>query len=136
VLPTWLAARDDRGQEDARGQERRRDPEDGQLQVPYAGEVVRQPAGQIDAEEAGDVGAVVLARRTYQGLDEEEQAYHEEEPRGGALRRGQGYLPRTAEGDRVRLPALPAEPVTPPAEDREQRADPGEQRDQRQDAPD
>jgi hypothetical protein len=60
VLVARLAPRDHRRQEDARSDERGRDPEDRQLHVPGAHQVVREPAREVEAEEAVDVRAVVL----------------------------------------------------------------------------
>ena len=64
-----FAPGDERGQEDATGQERRGGPEQGQLQMPGAGQVVGQQLGQVEAEEAGQVGAVVLTERAQQRLE-------------------------------------------------------------------
>ncbi len=52
VLALRLALGDHRRQEDPGGQERRRDEEDRELHVPGAHEVVREPGGEVDAEEA------------------------------------------------------------------------------------
>jgi hypothetical protein len=123
VLPARLPPGDDRGEEDASGQERGRRPEDRQLHMPRAHQVVGQPAGQVEAEEARDVSAVVLARGTDHRLDEEEQTDDEEEVGAGPLRRGEQHVTRRAEGDGVGLPARPAQPVTPAAEHREQDTD-------------
>ena len=55
-----LAPRDHRGEEDAGGHERCRDPEDRQLHVPGAHQVEGQQLGQVDPEEARQLGPVVL----------------------------------------------------------------------------
>ena len=60
ALVLRLAPGDHRRQEDARGDERSGDPEDRELHVPRAHEVVREELREVDAEEACDVGPVVL----------------------------------------------------------------------------
>src|SRR5512135_656015 len=89
VLPPGLPAGDDRGEEDAGGEERRGHPEDRQLHVPGPGQVVREQLGQVEAEEGGDVGPVVLAGRAHERLREEQHPDDEEEPGGRPLRRGE-----------------------------------------------
>ena len=95
----------------------------------------RAASGEVEAEEAGDVGAVVLAGGTDHGLDDEEQTDDEEEVGAGPLRRREQHVTGWAEGDRVGLPALPSQPFAPAAEGREQRADTGQQGDQGEHAP-
>ena len=63
MLAARLTSGDERREEDAAGEEGRGRPEQGQLQVPGAGEVVGQERGQIEAEETGQVGPVVLQQR-------------------------------------------------------------------------
>ncbi len=135
-LTARLAAGDDRCEEQAGGQERRRRPEDGELDVPGADQVVRQPPAQVEAEEAGEVGAVVLARRPDHRLDDEEQTDDEEEVGAGTLRRCHRHVVGWPERDGVGLAAAPPHPFTPTAERGEQHADAGEQDDQGQHAPD
>jgi hypothetical protein len=135
VLPARLAARDHRRQEDARGDIRRRDEEDRELHVPRAHEVEREPRGEVDAEEARQVGPVVLRGGAYERLHEEERRHHEEEPGRGALRGREGDVARRPEGKRRLLAAVPAQEA-PAAEGGEEEPDPAEQRNQREDAPD
>ena len=92
--------------------------------------------GEVEAEEAVDLRAVVLRGRADERLDQEQRRHHEEEPRARALRRRQRDVAGRAERQRRLLAAVPAEPTAPAAEDREQDADPAEQRDQRQHRPD
>ena len=135
LLP-GLPPGDEGRQEDPRGQEPRRGPEQGQLHVPGAGQVVREQLGEVEAEEAQDVGPVVLGRRPQQRLDQEQGGDGEEEPGRRALGRGQRHLPRLTERDRRGLRAVPADLRAPPPVDREQDPGAAEQDDQRQHAPD
>ena len=130
-----LAPGDHRREEDAGRDERRRDPEQRELDVPGAHQVVGEDAREVEAEEAADVGPVVLARRPDERLDQEQRRHHEEEPGAGALRRREGDIAGRAERQRRLLAPVPAEEA-PAAEDAEQDPDPAEQRDQREDAPD
>ena len=109
-------------------------PEDRELDVPGAHEVVGQPAGEVEPEEAAEIGAVVLTGGADERLDQEQHRHHEEEPGAGSLCRGKGDISGRAERERRLLAALPAEEV-PAAEGPEQQPDPAEQRDQRDDAP-
>ena len=65
LLTARLAPGDHRGQEDAGGEERGRHPEDRELDVPGARQVVREQLRQIDAEEAatGRRGSAAWRRR-------------------------------------------------------------------------
>ena len=104
--------------------------------MPGADQVVRQPAAQVETEEAGQIGAVVLAGRAHQGLDDEQQPDHQEEvgarPLGGCDRDIVG----AAERDGVGLATAPAHALAPAPERGEQHADAHQQHDQRQHAPD
>jgi len=95
-----LAPGDHRRQEDAGGHERRRHPEQRELHVPRPHEVVREDLCEVDAEEAVDLGPVVLAGGADERLDEKERRHDEEEPGGGALRRRQGDVARGASNSR------------------------------------
>ena len=86
-----LVAGDHRGEEDAGRQERGDDPEDRELHVPGAHDVVRQEPVGVDAEEAADLGPVVLAGHADQRLDQEQCGHGQEEPGGGLLRRGERH---------------------------------------------
>ncbi len=130
-----LTARDHRRQEDAGGDERRRDPEQRKLDVPGAHEVVREPLREIDPEEVVDLRAVVLRRRADQRLQQEQRGHHEEEPRARALRRRERDVAGRPERQRRLLAPVPAEPPAPAAERAEQQADAAQQRDQRQHGP-
>ena len=55
-----FAAGDERHQEDPGRQERRRDPEQRELDVPRPREVVGEQPGQIQAEEFRQIGAVMF----------------------------------------------------------------------------
>jgi hypothetical protein len=134
VLPPRLAARDHRGEEDSSGEERGRDPENRQLQVPGAHQVVGEPLRQVDAEKVGQLGAVVLRGCADEDLDEEERSHYEEEPRGRPLRGRQRNFAGRAEGECRLLAPAPAEEVPAPEGGKEQ-PDPAQQRDQREQAP-
>ena len=91
--------------------------------------------GEVEAEEAQDVGPVVLGRGAQQRLDQKQRRDREEEPGRRALGRGQGHLAGLAERDCRGLRAVPADLGAPAAVDREQDAGAAEQHDERQDAP-
>ena len=91
-------------------------------------------AGQVEAEEAGQLGAVVLRGAAQQHLQQEEHRHHQEEPRARALGGGEGHLAGAAEGDRLVLAAVPAQHV-PPAEGGQQQADASQQCHEGQHAP-
>jgi hypothetical protein len=59
-LTARLAARDHRREEDPGGDERGGDEEDRELHVPGADQVEGERLGDVDAEEALEVGAIVL----------------------------------------------------------------------------
>jgi hypothetical protein len=68
--------------------------------VPGAHRVERECRGEIDAEEAVELRAIVLARRADECLEHEERRHHEEEPGAGSLRRRKGDVAGAAEGER------------------------------------
>ncbi len=136
VLPLRFAPGDERRQEDPRGQERRRRPQQRQLHMPGPGQVVGQQAGQIQAEERAQVGAVVLGQRAEQGLHQEQQGDDREEPHRGALRGGQPHLAGLLVGDGGRVGGVPADLLAPAPVDGEQDPGAAQQRDQRQRRPD
>ena len=136
ALVLRLAPGDHRRQEDAGRDERGRHPEQRELDVPGAHQVVREDLRQVEAEEAVDLGAVVLRRGADERLEQEQRRHHEEEPRGRALRRRQRDVAGRAERERRLLAAVPAEPAPPAPEGAEQQADAAQQRDQRQHRPD
>ena len=82
-----LSPGDHRNEEDAGGEEAGGDPEERQLHVPGAHQVVGEDLVQRDAEEAAEVGAVVLGSSPHEGLHEEQPGHGEEEVRRGPLRR-------------------------------------------------
>ncbi len=135
ALVARLAAGDHRRQEDPGRYERRRDPEDRELDMPGPHEVVREHRREVEAEEVGDLRAVVLRRRAGDRLQQEERRHDEEEPRRRPLRRRQRDVARLAEAERRLLAAVPPQARAPPPERREQQAHPGQQRDQRHHRP-
>ena len=135
ALAARLAPGDHRREEDARGDERGGDPEDRELHVPGAHQVEREDLGEVDPEEAGQLGSVVLRGGADEHLDHEQSRHHEEEPRAGPLRRRERDVARSAEAQRGLLAPVPAEDV-PASERAEQQADATEQRDQRKHRPD
>ena len=70
-LAARLVPRDHRDQKNARGKVGGGDPEDGELKVPGADNVIGEQAAKIDAEEGLQVGALVFGRSSEHGLDEE-----------------------------------------------------------------
>ena len=69
-----------------------------------------KPLGEVEAEEVGDVGPVVLRRGTDERLDQEQRRHDEEEPGRGALRRRQRHVAGCAERERGALAPVPTEP--------------------------
>ena len=59
ALPGRLVAAQHAGDEQRAADIGRRDPEDGELQMPGAEQIARQERGQIDAEEVAGLGAVM-----------------------------------------------------------------------------
>jgi hypothetical protein len=114
------------------GDERGGDPEDRQLDVPGAHQVVREDLREVEAEEPADLGAVVLRCRPDQRLQQEQRRHHEEEPRARPLAGRERDVARAREGQRRLLAPVPAQPAPPASEGAEQQADPAEQCDQRQ----
>ena len=135
ALTARLAPGDHRREEDTRRHERRRDPEDGELHVPGAHQVEGEELGQVDPEEAGQLGPVVLRGGSHHHLEHEQRRHHEEEPGAGPLRGGKGDVAGPAEAQRGLLASMPAEDVPAP-KGGEQQTDAAEQRDQRQHRPD
>jgi hypothetical protein len=95
--------------------------------VPGAHQVVREDAGEVDAEEVGEVGAVMLGGGAGDRLDQEQRRHHEEEPGGRALARGQCDVAGRAEAERRLLAPVPAEGAPAPVRG-EQQPDAAEQR--------
>ena len=81
-LAARLAPGDQRGQEDAGGQVGGGHEEEGQLQVPGAGQVVGQQLRQVDAEEAAGLRVVVRRGPAEQRLHQEQGGDDEEVPGG------------------------------------------------------
>ena len=100
VLPARLAPGDHRRQEDARGQKRRRHPEDGQLQMPGARQVVWEQLRKVNTEKIRELGAVVLGAPPTRVCITKQQRHHQEELRGRPLRRRQRDLPGARSSDR------------------------------------
>src|SRR5829696_5146686 len=134
VLSPGLPASNHRGEEDPGCQKRGRHPEDRQLHVPGAHEVVREPLREIHPEEARQVSPVVLRCRPHHRLDEEQHCHYQKEPRARPLRRRERHVARCAEGEGRLLASVPAEKV-PPAEGREEEPDAAQQGDQGQHTP-
>ena len=103
--------------------------------MPGAHQVERERRGQIDAEEVGDLGAIVLGGRTDDRLEHEQSGHHEEEPGACALGRRKRDVARRPEAQGRLLAAVPAKEV-PASERAEEQADSSQQRDQGQHRPD
>ena len=115
ALVPGLAPGDHRRQEDPGGDERRRDPEQRELHVPGAHQVVREDLREVEAEEARELRPVVLRGGADERLDQEQRRHHEEEPRARALRRRQRDVARRAERQRGLLAPVPARAAGPSA---------------------
>ncbi len=101
---------DHRRQEDPGRHERGRDEEDRELHVPGADQVEGQRLGDVDPEEAPEVGPVVLGGSADHGLEQEEACHRKKEPGRRPLGRSQGHVPGQSEAELRLLPTLPAEP--------------------------
>ena len=71
-LPARFCAADERRQQEPAGDPRRGDPEDRQLQVPRARQVVREHARQVDAVEPAGLDPVVREHAAEERLRQEE----------------------------------------------------------------
>ena len=131
MLATRLATGDEWRQEDAAGEEGRRSPEQGQLQVPGASQVVGQDRGQIEAEEVDQVGAVVLdgAHRAASGPGTAPTRSRRTRCVARCARVS-GTSPGWRKDSVGRLGAVPADFLAPAAVYREHDADAAEQRDE------
>src|SRR4029453_9609225 len=133
---SWrLRAADERCEEEAARDPCGGDPEDGELEMPGPEEVVRKPAGEIEAVECSRLHAVVRKRPAGEGLEEEEHRHHREEEPGGPLTRRE--LPRDEPVVvRVSGALLPSPPEIVELAEREQNEpERAEQRDQAEPAP-
>jgi hypothetical protein len=135
ALMARLAAGDHRRQEDPCRHERRRDPEDRQLDVPGPHEVVREDLREVEAEEVGDLRPVVLRGRPHDRLDQEQRRHHEEEPRRRPLCGRERHVSRRAEAERRLLAAMPAQAAPPAPERAKQQPHAAQERDERQHRP-
>ena len=136
ALVPRLAAGDHRRQEDPGGDERGRHPEQRQLHVPGAHQVVREQLREVDAEEArrSRRGSAAVAAPTNVWIRNSAAITK----KNHAVARWAG-VSATSPGERNESVACsrPCQPrKRPRAEDAEQQADPAEQGDQRQHAPD
>src|SRR5215208_352613 len=134
MLSPRLAAGDHRGEEDPGCQKRGRHPEDRELHVPGANQVVRQHLRQVYAKEAREVRPVVLRGRPDERLEQKQRGHHQKEPPAGPLGGRQRYVAGRAEREGGLLASVPAEEVPPP-EGREKETYTTEQRDQGQHTP-
>ena len=131
-----LAPGDHRRQEDPGRHERGRHPEQRELDMPGAHQVVREHLREVEAEEAVDLSAIVLAGGPDDRLDQEQRRHHEEEPRASRAAPASARR-RRASGTTASPARVRASPGAAPApEDAEEDADAAEQRDQRQHRPD
>ena len=85
VLTPRLTSGDEGRQKDAGRKKTGGHPKDGELQVPGARDVKRQQAGKVNAEEAGQVGPIMLGRPAQQGLEQEKHDHDPEKPRTAPL---------------------------------------------------
>ena len=123
VLLLRLAPGDERGQEQAGREQPDGGPEQGELDVPGAGQGEGQEPAQVEAEEGQHVGPVVLGQGPQERLDEEEGGDGEDVPGHHPLRLGQSDLLRLPEGQGRGLLGVPADLLAPAAVDGEH--DPG-----------
>lgn len=129
-----FAVGDEWHQENA-GEECRGGPEQRQLQVPGAGQLVGQHPGQIQVEKRRQIRAVVFGRRAQQRLGQEQHRHDLEETDAGPLRWCQADLAGPAKRQVRRLGAVPADLLTPSPVDGEHDPDAAQQRDKRQRRP-
>ena len=92
--------------------------------MPGADEVVGEDLGDVDAEEAVQLRAVMLGHPADEGLEQEQCCHHEEEPGRGPLGGGERHIPWGAEAECRLVPARPAHSPSP--ERGEQHPDPTE----------
>ena len=123
VLPPRLAPGDERRQEQAGREQPDGGPEQGELDVPGAGQGEGQEPAQVEAEEGQHVGPVVLGQGPQERLDEEEGGDGEDVPGHHPLRLGQSDLLGLSEGQGRGLLGVPADLLAPAAVDGEH--DPG-----------
>ena len=134
-LAARLAPGDQRRQEDAGGEVRRRHEEDRHLEVPGSGQVVRQQLGQVDPEEAAGLDHVMHGRAPDQVLEQEERGHDQEEPGGHALGGRQGHGGRRHEPHLPLLGLVPADEPRMSAVHAQDQAAAPQERHQRQGAP-
>ncbi len=126
VLICRLVTGNERREEDPRGQKRRRYPEDRELHVPGAGKVVGEEGGEIQTEEAGEIGPIVLGHPSHQHLQEEQLRHRKEEPVASPLGRCELHVARRPKDHPGLVAPVPAQEV-PTSERREEHARPAEQ---------
>ena len=98
VLMARLVPGDERGEEDARRQERRRRPRGSRAgRARCARGCTGATAARSMPKKLGEIGAIVLRCAADQHLHEEQDAHHEEEPGAGALRGRQLDVARALE---------------------------------------
>ena len=129
-----FAAGDHRHQKNTRGQKRRGDPENRQLQMPGAGDVERQHASQIEAKKVGKFRAIVFPGAAQKRLHQKQQRHDQKKSRARALCRCEHHFIRRPKRNALFLAAMPAEKI-PPAKGGQQQANAAEQRDQGEHTP-
>ena len=136
VLPPRLAPGDERRQEQAGREQPDGGPEQGELDVPGAGQREGQEPAQVEAEEGQHVGPVVLGQGAQERLHEEQGGDGEDVPGHHPLRLGQSDLLGLSEGQGRGLLRVPADLLAPAAVDGEHDPGSADEDDQRQDRPD
>lgn len=136
-LALRLTLRDERRQEDAGRQEARGRPEERELQVPGARQVERQQRGQVEPEEALQVGSIMLGRRPEERLDEQ-QGDDEDEPRDRPLAGRQAHSSPGCRNEIAWALLLECQPIlsTQAAVDGEHDAGPADEHDEGEHRPD
>ena len=132
-LAPWLAAGDKWGDEDSSRQEGRGDPENRELDVPGARQVVGHPTRYVEAEEIGWLGAIMRRQAPGQGLNQEQDRGDHQEPDHRALCRSGGEFVHRQEAQAAAFFG-PSEPVVA-AEEEQHQPGAAEQENNRDDAP-
>jgi hypothetical protein len=131
-LASWLSLAESRCQEQSARYVGSGDPENGQLQVPGAGNLTWQDLRKVDPVKTSRIGSVVRDGSPDQYLTQKEQSHKYKVFEGCPLRfRGR---PRNELGVNVSCPALPSEEIKS-AKDKQRQGESSEQRNQTERAP-
>ncbi len=136
LLVSGLRAADPRRQEKAAAHPGRRDPEDGELQVPGARQVVGQPTGDVEPVKGSRLHPIVGEHASQERLRQEQESHDCEVPSRGPL------AGRELRSKRSRVHNMGAAALSLPAQiveladDEEDQSQPRQEGDEAQGAPD